>query len=255
MTQNTPSAIRLELADRIARITLDRPERHNALEAVDVRALREAFETVDNSDVRALLLTGAGDETFTSGASLDQMQSGEMSRALFSTVTDRLIAVGVPTVCAIRGRIYGGGGELALCCDFRVGSEETALLVPAAKLGLAYPEAGLRRYVERLGHAAAARIFLAAETIGGDELHRIGYLTHSVRPDDVRRTADELCRRLSSLAPLALRSMKRSLSGLASGTFDAEEAAASARLCDESADLAEGLAAWRERRTPEFRGR
>ncbi|MEM7413858.1 MAG: enoyl-CoA hydratase-related protein [Gemmatimonadota bacterium] len=255
MSQDTPSAIRLDLGDRIARITLDRPERHNALEAVDVHALLEAFEAVDASEARALLLSGSGNETFSSGASLDQMESGHMSRALFSTVTDRLIDVRIPTVCAIRGRIYGGGGEIALCCDFRVGSRDTALLVPAAKLGLAYPESGLRRYVERLGHGAAARVFLAAETIDGTELHRLGYLTHFVGPDEVRGTADELCQRLANLAPLALRSMKRTLSGLSSANLDAEEAAASARLCDESEDLAEGLAAWRERRPPVFRGR
>ena len=120
--------------------------------------LELSVEIEANRDLRVLVLTGAGDATFSSGASLAQMQTGEMSGEIFDTLTGRLAGVRVPTVCALNGNVYGGGAELALCCDFRVGRHGMRLSVPAARLGVCYPIGGLTRYVERLGLSSASRI-------------------------------------------------------------------------------------------------
>ena len=257
VTDTAPdSAVRFERDARVARITLDRPAQHNALRAIDVAALRTTFDEIDDDpELRALVITGSGERTFCSGAALDQMRSGEMSGALFDTLTDRLERLRVPTVCRLNGSVYGGGAELALCCDFRVGSPEVRLAVPAARLGVCYPVGGLTRYVTRLGPAAASRILLAAEELDADTLLAVGYLTHRVDRSDLDATVEALADRLASLAPLAVQSMKRLLLDVAAGAVDREAAARLVARCAASEDFAEGLAAWRESREPDFRGR
>lgn len=255
MTTSTDAGIRLERDGHVARITLDRPEQHNALRAVEVAAFRGYLDELERAEgTRVLLLTGAGDRTFCSGASLAQMESGEMSGAVFDTLTDRLSHFPLPTVCALNGSVYGGGAELALCCDFRIGTPDMRLSVPAARLGVCYPVGGLGRYVRRLGLGAASRILLAHEEMGGEELFRIGFLTH-LAPSDARTEAVALADRLSTLAPLAIQGMKRIMLAIAEGTLDAAEAERMIAHVTESDDLREGLRAVRERREPDFQGR
>ena len=256
MTEPAPSpGIRHRVDGAIARVTLDRPDQHNALHAADVTALRTFLDEVDaDRDVRVLVLTGAGDQTFSSGASLPQMQTGEMSGEIFDTLTGRLARVRVPTVCALNGSVYGGGAELALCCDFRAGRRGMRLSVPAARLGVCYPIGGITRYVERLGLSSASRILLAAEEVEAEELLRIGYLTHLFAVEDFAAGVEALATRLASLAPLAVASMKELLLDVAAGRADPARARERVEACAASSDFEEGLRAWRERREPRFTG-
>lgn len=250
------TGIRVERDGPVTRITLDRPERHNALEAGDLAALGGALDRcVDDREIRVLVLTGSGDQTFCSGASLHQMESGEVSGELFDTLTDRLASLPLPTVARLNGSVYGGGAELALCCDFRVGVRGTRLRVPAATLGVCYPPGGLRRYVSRLGLGVASRILLAAEEMDADEMLRTGFLTHLVDRAELDNAVDALVERLAALAPLAVRSMKGIMLQIASGTLDRAEAERLVARCNDSDDLREGLRAWREERPPRFEGR
>lgn len=256
MTRNNLSGIRFERDTRTARITLNRPERHNALGADDLVRMVEIFDEIEaDPAIRVLLLTGAGDRTFCSGASLDQMSSGQMSGAIFDTMTNRLAALRVPTVCALNGDVYGGGAELALCCDFRVGVEAMRLSVPAARLGVCYPIGGLTRYVRRLGPSIANRMLLAAEDMDGVELLRIGFLTELVAREAFEDAVTDRIARLRDLAPLAVQGMKQIMRGIEEGSMDPLEASAIIDRCTTSDDLREGIAAWREGREPEFRGR
>jgi enoyl-CoA hydratase len=254
-TTQSPAGIRLDVRDAIARITLNRPDRHNAIEADDVSRFRSALDELEhNEHVRVLVLTGTGDDTFSSGASLHQIESGEMSGAIFDTLTDRLARVRVPSIAALNGSVYGGGAELALCCDFRVGVRGMRLSVPAARLGICYPIGGLTRYVERLGVSTANRILVAAEEMAGEELLRVGFLTHLVERGTFEQDVDALAERLASLAPLAVQSMKRLLLDISKGAVEGTEADRLIRRCADSSDLSEGLKAWREKRDPVFRG-
>jgi enoyl-CoA hydratase len=253
-TIQTPEGIRLEIRGAVARVTLDRPGRHNAIEAVDVSRFRSMLDELERDDgVRVLVLTGTGDDTFSSGASLQQIESGEMSGAIFDTLTDRLERLRVPSIAALNGSVYGGGAELALCCDFRVGVQGMHLSVPAARLGICYPVGGLTRYVERLGISTANRILLAAEEMADDELLRVGFLTHLVEREAFEREVNALADRLASLAPLAVQSMKRLLLDISKGPVDGAEADRLIQRCADSPDHAEGLEAWREKRDPVFR--
>lgn len=240
----------------VTTIVLDRAERHNALEAADVTALKDVLDGIaSDGDTRVVVVTGAGDQTFSSGASLDQMESGEMNGAVFDTLTSRLASFPLPTIARINGSVYGGGVELGLCCDFRIGVRGSRLSVPAARLGICYPPGGLRRYVSRLGLGPASRILLSSEEMDADEMLRVGYLTHLVDAFDLDGAVDALAGRLARLAPLAVRNMKRILLEVADGSSDAEALDALAAECVGSEDREEGLRAWREGRAPRFEGR
>lgn len=253
-----PSAVAappiLSVEGAVARITLSRPEQHNAIESGDVERMRAHLTRVEeDSNIRMLVVTGRG-ATFCSGASLGQIETGEMSGAVFETLTESLGSVRVPTICALNGSAHGGGAELALCCDFRIGLHDISVSVPAARLGLCYPPSGLRRYVEALGPGVTNRLFLAAEELDAEELLRVGFLHVSVSREELGPSTDALASRLASLAPLAVQNMKRILRAIGRGELDETEAKQLVAACATSQDLREGLAARRERRDPEFRG-
>ena len=236
-------------------VTLDRPQRHNALHAVDIDVLHEAITSCEEDPaVRVLVLTGAGSRTFCSGAALSEMESGEMSGGMFDSLTDRLSSLDRPTIARVNGSLYGGGVELALCCDFRIGVTGSRLRVPAAELGVCYPPGGVRRYVARLGVTVASRVLLAAEELEASEMHSTGFLTHLVEPAELDITVDALVERLSALAPLAVRNMKRMIVGMADGQAHLGEWAKMVDECAASSDQREGLRAWHEGRAPDFRG-
>lgn len=240
----------------VARIVLDRPDRHNALELADLQRFRDHLATVDeDTRIRVLVVTGSGDATFCSGASLDQIESGEMSGRVFETLTEDLAAVRVPTVCALNGSAYGGGAEIALCCDFRIGVTGSRVSVPAARLGICYPARGIRRYLDTVGPAVTRHVMLAGLELDADAMLRSGFLDRLVPPEELGAATEELSSHLAGLAPLAVQAMKRVLRGLTLHTLDARETEHLVALCERSEDLEEGLRARREGRPPEFRGR
>jgi enoyl-CoA hydratase/carnithine racemase len=246
---------RLSTKGHVARIVLDKPERHNALGAADLAAFRSHLRQAQSDDsVRVLVVTGSGDETFCSGASLEEMESGEMSGRIFETLTEDLAAVRVPTICALNGSAYGGGTEIALCCDFRIGVSGSRMSVPAARLGICYPASGLRRFVEALGLAATRRLMLAGEEWDATEMLRVGFLDRRVGPDELDAATDAFASHLAGLAPLAVQAMKRILRGISMGDLDDAGMRDLIDRCGASEDLKEGLLARREGRDAAFRG-
>jgi enoyl-CoA hydratase/carnithine racemase len=251
---DTASPPVLTVEGAVARIALARPGQHNAIEAVDVDEMRAHLARVEaDRTVRALIVTGHG-ATFCAGASLPAIERGDMSGELFQTLTSSLDAVRVPSICALNGSAHGGGTELALCCDFRIGVLGSSMSVPAGRLGLCYPAGGLRRFVEALGPGVAKRLLLAGEELSAEEMLDVGFLHLLVPREELRSAADALASRLASQAPLAVQGMKRILRQIAGGDLDEEEAKRLVAACAASEDLREGLAARRERRPPEFRG-
>jgi enoyl-CoA hydratase/carnithine racemase len=178
-----------------------------------------------------------------------------MSGRVFETLTADLAASRVPTICALNGSVYGGGTEIALCCDFRIGVLGSRMSVPAARLGICYPASGLRRYVHALGSAATRRVMLAGEELDAVEMLRSGFLDRLVPAEELAAETAELASHLADLAPLAVQSMKRILRGILAGALDEAETEQLIAGCEASDDLKEGLLARREGRRPEFRGR
>lgn len=253
---NEKDMIQLAIDGARATITLDRPQRHNALEQEDMLAFIAALNAVAaDDDLRVLVITGRGEKTFCAGASLHQLANGDFQSRLFEELTARLETMKIPTICALNGSAYGGGTEIALCCDFRIGLRGTRMLVPAARLGLCYPLGGMKRYVTRLGMGPAKRLLVAGESLSATEMYRIGFLDHLVEREELENCVNELADRIAGLAPLAVQAMKELINDIGGGTLDEANAAALHQACLVSQDLQEGLLARIEKRSPSFKGR
>jgi enoyl-CoA hydratase/carnithine racemase len=242
-------------SEHIAKITLNCPERHNSLGIEELHAIQTHLATASaDKQLRVLLLTGAGQETFCAGASLKELGSGLIDGDTFQATTDQVAAMKIPTICALNGNVFGGGVDLALSCDFRIGIEGTRMRVPAAAIGLCYPISGINRFVERMGVNLAKRILVASEVFDADKMLEIGFLDHLVLPAQLDSFASDKASHIAVLAPLAVRAMKEILHQAAAGGIDMDSATALSRQCQDSADLQEGFAAQREKRSPKFSG-
>ncbi len=240
----------------VARLVLNNPDKHNALGVEQLKAMAEHLSAAEgDTAVRILVLTGAGDKTFCAGASLQELGEGMLGDESFQKMTAQLAAMRTPSICALNGNVFGGGAELAVSCDFRIGVEGMRLRVPAATLGLCYPPLGIDRFVQCLGVSVTRRILVAAETFDTRALEQIGFLDRVVEREALADTASEFATHIAGLAPLAVQSMNAILRRMAAGTADADEAAALVSACLASDDLREGLAAQREKRTPRFSGK
>jgi len=239
----------------VGRITLNRPEAHNALDQTAMRGLTALLaDWAARDDLRALVLTGRG-RSFCAGAALGEVGAADWSDNPLTRLCDALEAFPVPTLAGLNGGAYGGGVELALACDFRVGVAGMRAFAPPARLGIHYEPAGIRRAIDRLGSQTTRRIFLLAETFDAEALLAAGFLDHLVAPDALDAKVAELTGRLAALAPLAVRGMKRTILELGQNRLDSEAARQRIAACFASADHAEGLAAQREHREPRFTGR
>lgn len=240
---------------RVARLTINVPERHNALGLEQLLEIQKHLVAVAaDRQVRALVVTGSGDKTFCAGASLRELGAGEIGGDCFRSTADQLANLAVPTICALNGNVFGAGVELALSCDFRLGVEGSRMRVPAAAIGICYPTSGVQRLVQGLGINFARRILLAAEEFDARAMFEMGFLDYLVLPSRFAEATDELARNVATLAPLAVRSMKTILAQVLAGAIDEEEARELADICAGSADFQEGLAAQREKRQPRFSG-
>ena len=176
MTSPTAAAAppTLSIDAAVARITLARPDRHNAIEAADVEVLRDHLARVDaDAGIRALLLTARG-PTFCAGASLRELERGTLTPDMFESLADRLAAVRVPTICALNGSVYGGGTELALCCDLRYASDSAVFAFPEMDRQ-SFPGAGGPFVLTRLvGYARAADLLLRPRRRNAQEMREIG---------------------------------------------------------------------------------
>jgi len=246
-------------SDGRATLTLNRPRHLNRLHREDLLALQGHFQRIAaDPGVRVLVLTGSG-RAFCAGFHLGELDESDNSAnddpRLFEHTVDALEALPLPTIARLNGSVFGGATDLALACDFRIGVQGLELCMPAARLGLHYYASGLQRYVSRLGLTAAKRLFLLAETVAADELLRIGYLDTLVPAEQLDAEVDAVVATLAANAPLAVRGMKQSLNEIARGDVKVPRLRAREKVCADSEDLREGLAAFAARREPVFKGR
>ncbi len=242
------------ITGQIARITLNDPATHNALEFSALAPLTAQLdEWAARPDLIALVITGTG-RSFCSGVSLGDVAGVDWSDNPLTRLCDTLEAFPAPTIGALNGGVYGGGVELALACDFRVGVTGMRAFAPPARLGIHYEPKGIARAVQRVGSQVARRMFLLAESFDADALLATGFLDHLVEPEALDAKVTELTTTLGTLAPLAVRGMKRTILELSRNTLDAQAAAERIAACFASQDHAEGLAAQRERRAARFTG-
>lgn len=245
----------LQIDGALARITLRRPRLANRLELVDLQTLQQQLQQVnEDAAVRVLLLSGEG-KHFCSGFNIDAVPGVDVG-ALFESLSNAWEAARPITVARIQGGVYGGATDLALACDFRLGTQACEMFVPAARLGLHFYQGGLERYVSRLGLQWAKRVLLAGATLNAQQMQDSGFLDQLL--DDVAtldQAVEAHLNELLSMAPLALLGMKQHLNAIARGALDVSALQRDLARANASQDLAEGVAAWQARRSPRFVGR
>lgn len=248
----------------VAYITLRRPSVLNRLQAEDVVWLRETIAQINaDRDTRVLVITGTG-RAFSSGYDLDDLSersgalpAGELAAKPapdFSAMTVELEECRVPTIAKLNGPVYGGSTDLALSCDFRVGTTDCEMFMPASRLGLHYYTEGLIRWESRLGINAAKNLFFTSRTIKAEEMFRIGFITELVAPQELNDAVNNLVQMLRDQAPRAIEGMKQALNETARGRLDRKASDERAMASLGSADLREGMSAWQARRKPVFVG-
>lgn len=229
----------------VAVLTIDRPQRRNAVDHDTLDALRRGITAASETGARALVLTGAGGH-FCAGADLTGLEDAGFA-AVLRGVLDLLTSVPIATIAAVDGAALGAGTQLASFCDLRVATERAVFGIPAAKLGLMVDALTVERVVALAGAGPAREMLLAASTIDGRRAHQLGMVQRIGGLDDALAWAEEIAR----LAPLTIAGHKITLERDAG---DPQVADAFARAWS-SADLHEGRAAFHERRPPSFEGR
>jgi enoyl-CoA hydratase len=237
--------IRTAWDDRTLVVTMDRPERRNAVNAEALEGL--LFAQHEAASARAVILTGAGG-SFCSGADLSALEDTSFA-GLLSRVLTGFGHLGVPVIAAVQGPALGAGTQLAAACDLRVSTPDAVFGVPAAKLGLAIDWWTVERLRDQLGGSVARGMLVAAQTYRGAQLLASGFVHRLGTLDDALLWAREL----TALAPLTMAAHKRGLEALGDRPVDPAFAALRER-CWDSADAVEGRQAFLDKRTPDFRG-
>jgi enoyl-CoA hydratase/carnithine racemase len=251
---------KLEVQDReggVRVLTVVNPAKKNAIDPTLLEALAQAL--VDSAGVRAWLVRGQAGGIFSAGFDLSELGEGQRSALpdeRLGEVLDLLTRHPAPSVALVEGLAIGAGCELALACDFRVGSQAAAFLMPPARLGVVYALKGLQRATARVGEAFARYMFLTGRRVLAEEAARTGLLT--VLSEEAPAAAEALCGELAANAPLALAGIKHGLSLLHAPAISSAELAVFQQLRREafaSEDAKEGVSAVLAKRTPSFIGR
>jgi enoyl-CoA hydratase/carnithine racemase len=219
MSAQDPTAPKLTFSEGRATITLSRPAEHNRIAPSDIgQIMRHLDEIEQRNATRMLVWTGLGEKTFSSGYTLSAIRNGLDSS--FENMLNRIEDFPLPTICALNGSAYGGGTDIAMCCDWRIGVKGIRMFVPAARFGLHYYPGGLRRFVTRLGPVITKRIFLTCLPLIDEEMLRIGFLQELVDRNALDVTVDTYCAALQEGDAQAIASMKINIDALARGDMD-----------------------------------
>jgi len=259
----TYQTLLFEIRDGIAFITINRPDKLNALNDHVVDELAHAAERVATEDaIKGVLLTGAGQKAFVAGADIaDLAKQGPFdgkARALRGqAMLRRFETCGKPVVAAVNGYALGGGCELAMACHLRIASDAAKFGQPEVKLGIAPGYGGTQRLPRLVGKGNALRLILTGDIIDAHEAHRIGLVNQVVPGGQLLGTAEQLLRGILATGPLAVRLALEAVDRGLEMTLD-EGLLLEANhfgLLAATEDMKEGLTAFLEKRPPRFRGR
>ena len=246
-------------------VTFNNPARRNAVSMAMWEALSDIMRDYAADDaIRVIVLKGAGDKAFVSGADISEFEekrSSPETTEAYHKVSGRaqkdLRTTGKPTIAMIRGYCIGGGVAVALGCDLRIAAEDSKFGVPAAKLGLGYEFDGVKRLVDLVGPAFAKEIFYTARQFSTDEALTMGLVNRVVPDGELEAYVRDLASGIAANAPLTVGSIK-TLVGEAVKDAAARDMAFCQQVVDRcfaSEDYVEGRTAFMEKRKPAFKGR
>jgi len=252
-----------EKRDQIGTITFNRPRVLNALNRETMDELDALLsEARNDSDLRVLILTGAGDKAFIAGADINELArqtpaSGRETSLYGQAVLHKLETLGKPSIAAINGFALGGGCELALACSIRLASRSAKLGQPEVKLGIIPGYGGTQRLARLCGKGVALELCLSGEMISAEEAQRIGLVNHVYEPGELRAAAQALAAKIAANAPVAV---QLTMEAIERGPDMPQEQALflEAALFGVSCateDMREGTRAFLEKRAAQFQGK
>jgi len=253
----------VDCSEQIATVTINRPKVLNALNARTVEELGACFQSLEqDSGVRAVILTGAGEKAFVAGADISELatyspQQAQECALRGQAVLHRIEHLGKPAIAAINGFALGGGCELALACSFRIASQTARLGQPEVKLGIIPGYGGSQRLPRLIGKGMALEMILSGEPLSAEEALRWGLVNRVVPAEQLLATAREIARKIIANAPLAIRYCLEAVhqgmdEPLDQGLF-LESTLFGMAFATE--DMREGTRAFLEKRPPRFAGR
>lgn len=254
--------LRTETTDEVATITIDRPEKRNALNGQVRRELMAALDQLESeSAVRVVVITGAGEKAFVAGADIgefaDRTPMEQRAAMEGRRVFEAIAAFPRPVIASVNGYALGGGCELALACDLRIAARSARFGQPEVNLGILPGGGGTQRLPRLVGLGRAMRLILTGELIGAEEAERIGLVDEVVDDGELRARTLELAGSIAKHSPVALKLIKEAVLAsaempLSAGLAFERELFISAFSSD---DRTEGVAAFLEKRPPSFKGR
>lgn len=246
----------------VVTIAINRPDRKNAMNNAMWQEMPRLFHDIANdTSVRAVILTGAGDD-FCAGADISEFEtlrgtadSARLYEAGNSATFAAIRNCPVPTIAAIRGICFGGGFGMAAACDLRISSSTALFSIPAARLGLAYPADAMSDIVNALGPQLAKYLAFSAARLDPTAALDAGFILEIVEPGGLDMRATELAATIAANAPLSVTASKASIRAvLSKKSDDNERATALGDATFDSADYAEGRTAFLQKRSPRFTG-
>jgi enoyl-CoA hydratase len=252
-----------DVQEGIARVTINRPEKLNALNATVIAELADTVGHIEGDEaVRGVILTGAGSKAFVAGADIGELvgqgpMEGKARALAGQQMMRRLERCGKPVIAAVNGFALGGGCELAMACHLRVASDTAKFGQPEVKLGLGPGYGGTVRLPRLVGKGRALELLLTGATIDAQEAYRIGLVNRVVPADRLLAESEQLLRSILEQAPLAVRLVLEAVETGFDLTVD-EALLLEANhfgLLSSTADMQEGTAAFLAKRKPDFRGR
>lgn len=257
------SNLLVEVKDGLAFLTINRPDKLNALNHQTMQELKAAFESFATDDaVKAVIVTGAGEKAFVAGADIGEIQaldaaSGEKFCLEGHAVFTLIETLEKPVIAAVNGFALGGGCELAMACHIRLASEKAVFGQPEVKLGITPGYGGTQRLPRLVGKGKAMQMVLSAAMVKAADARTFGLVDEVYPPDELLAKAEELARIIMNMGPVAVATAIRAINeGLQMPLDEAKqlEAKLFGELCA-TADMKEGTTAFLEKRKPNFTGK